>query len=272
MRILVTHPGRHGDVLWSLPAIRALFEATHAQIDVATSPKYAGLVALIAAQPYVHHAFAIPDWAIEESAPITPREPPGLDASDYDQVYHLGYKGWPLQPLPYEAFGLLLEQTAHLQGLTLDLQRPWITVPLTGELDLSVVYGWSDEHFELKYGVTELVKYRLLTERGHVIHPLESRWAHEAPPFTPEGWGTSAQWIARTRVFLGCCSALHVLACALGIPCVIMEPAEARWNPIFWPFGKVGPQVTLVLGNDGQPTFDARAVAHEIRRALAGGA
>jgi hypothetical protein len=70
-------------------------------------------------------------------------------------------------------------------------------------------------------------------------------------------------------VFLGDCSAWHVLAMAMGIPVVLVEPLEARWNPIFYPLGMDGPQVTMVRGNDGNPTFDARHVADALTRALA---
>ena len=43
-----------------------------------------------------------------------------------------------------------------------------------------------------------------------------------------------------------------------------MEPNPQRHNDVFWPLGKTGPQVTQVLGGDGQWTFDARHVAEAI--------
>jgi hypothetical protein len=76
----------------------------------------------------------------------------------------------------------------------------------------------------------------------------------------PWSWEHAAAWISRAAVFLGDCSALHVLACAIGTPCVLMEPNEARHHEIFWPYGKTGPQVTQVLGTDGRWTWDARHV------------
>jgi hypothetical protein len=54
----------------------------------------------------------------------------------------------------------------------------------------------------------------------------------------------------------------------MGKPCVIMEPMTERLNPIFWPLGQDGPQVTLVRGNDRQATFDARHTAETLERVL----
>ena len=77
-------------------------------------------------------------------------------------------------------------------------------------------------------------------------------------------------WIAGAKVLLTDCSALHVLAVALGIPTVIVEPMEARWNTIFYPLGFDGPQVTIVKGLDGQPTFDARHVTETLSKVING--
>ena len=46
-----------------------------------------------------------------------------------------------------------------------------------------------------------------------------------------------------------------------------MEPNPQRHATVFYPYGKTG-RVRLVTGNDGQPTFDARAVRHAIQEAL----
>ena len=72
-------------------------------------------------------------------------------------------------------------------------------------------------------------------------------------------WVDAAAKIKKAKFFLGCCSALHVLACALGKSVVMVEPNAARHNPIFDPYGKTG-RVHLVCGNDGLPTHDSRHV------------
>jgi hypothetical protein len=97
-----------------------------------------------------------------------------------------------------------------------------------------------------------------------------SRWQTEAWHGITS-WETAAGLIASSQLFLGCCSALHVLACGLGVPVVLMEPNPHRHHVNFYPYGTEGPRVTLVRGNDGQPTFDARHVLDAVRAGLARG-
>lgn len=77
-------------------------------------------------------------------------------------------------------------------------------------------------------------------------------------------WERAASTLARAKVALCDCSALHVLAVAVGTPVVVMEPNPHRWNRIFWPLGRSGPQVYGVDGNDGQPSFDSRHTADRV--------
>jgi hypothetical protein len=135
--------------------------------------------------------------------------------------------------------------------------------------------GFSDEHFELKYGLTTLIK-KALPPHWHTPQPMRTQWKVLAAPksrwYREAGaavstWEQAAAQIGQGTIFVGCNSALHVLACALGIPVVMMEPSEARWNPIFYPYGTTE-RVRLVTGNDGRPTFDARHVRDAIEETL----
>ena len=271
MQILVTFPGKFGDILWALPSVRALAEATGASIDLAVAPPYASLCPLIEAQPYVGRAFAIPDWAVVETAPMTPWQAPKVEG--YDAQIDLGYRGWPDCPLPVYTFNRLRAEAcwAGIAESALELGRPWLCLPLTLPVDgmdvADLSIGFSDEHFELKLGITALVTEAAhVSTRGAIAAP-GSRWATEGHQRAAT-WIEAARYIRTSTVFLGCCSALHVVAVALGVPVVMMEPASARHNDIFFPLGKQGPPVTLVLGNDGLPTWDARAVAAAVRLAL----
>ena len=281
MQILVTFPGKFGDILWALPSVRALAEATGASIDLAVAPPYASLCPLIEAQPYVGRAFAIPDWAVVETAPMTPWQAPKVEG--YDAQIDLGYRGWPDQPLAQYTFARLRAEAcwAAIAESALELGRPWITAPfdvvdgeICDEKELGVTVGFSDDHFELKYGLYQLVlgewDYAALHPTNHVVlAPQGSRWHREGGTH-PSTWYQAAVDIAQSHVFFGCCSALHVVAVALGVPVVMMEPASARHNDIFFPLGTQGPQVTLVTGVDQLPTWDARHVADAVRQALEG--
>lgn len=286
MNLLCTHPGRHGDLLWALPTIRALAEKYGEPATLLISAKYGsdGFLDLLNQQPYLA-AIRATDWQIEESAPIHPRIPPTLPPAD--RIFHLGYTGWPSQSLPHETALIAYRQLVDYgeTRFDIDLDRPWITHREQGR-GQEIAIGFSDEYFELKYGLCELLDLQWATDMQWDVcdhcgqdRPSDqlaywpsarpgSRWETEAR-CRPASWIEAAQTIAQAQVFLGCNSALHVLAVGLGKPCVIMEPNPQRWNDIFWPLGKTG-RVRLVLGGDGLPTFDARHTADTLREVLRG--
>lgn len=270
MKILATHPGRYGDILWALPTIRALCYTHQASIDLLLSPRYsdASFCRLLERQLYVGKVLVANDWEIRETAPITPREPDSLP-SGYDHIVHLGYQGWPRQTLPFEIYRSAGEQ-APLDW-PLNLQTPWLAPPY--QLPTTrIAAGFSDEHFELKFGLYWLLREHFLTEENlteRVIVNVSGgpRWSSETC-IAKKDWESVASFIAPAQVFVGCCSALHVLACGLGTPVVCVEPAPARHHDIFYPFGKASDRVRLVLGSDGLPTVDSRHVCDTIEFAL----
>jgi len=231
---------------------------------------------LFRAQPYLGQVLIGEDWFPTDTDPVNQRRPPPTHKYDtlydgYDHVFHCGFRGWPQRALPFETLDTF---NGHKQDLIdplldseLDLGTPWVTVTgftEYGRPDIAV--GFSDDHFELKYGLSRLVLHGQRLGSARVIGS-SSRWHTEALE-APKSWDQSAGILHASKVFLGCNSGLHVLACAIGKPVVMMEPSEARWNPIFFPLGTTGSQVTLVLGNDGKPTWDARHVADTLQRVL----
>jgi hypothetical protein len=258
-RILVTHNGRYGDLIWALPPVRAISQRLGEPVDLVIPGEFASIVPLLQQQPYLSQVWSDGYWA--QGQALWPYI--GGLAPEYEAVVELGYRGWP-EP---DCVRHTLETADRAFGWNLtweelDLETPWITTPTPAPpTGIPFTAGFSETWFELKYGLCTL-----LARQG--LRPClvgdSGRWQSEARA-TATSWQASAILIQQSQVFLGCCSALHVLACAVGTPVVLMEPMEARWNPVFYPFGKVGPQVTLVTGNDGLPTFDARAVADALR-------
>jgi hypothetical protein len=274
MSILCTFPGRAGDLFWALPTIRALSRRVDAPIDLQICGEFGGLVPLLQRQPYLGYVRADLRWGMSEGW-----EAPPLDrAAYYDHIFHLGYHRWPELALPFETLhtfnGYKQDLIDPLLESELALQTPWIQV--SGPYPPSeVVCGFSECHFELKVGLVTLLETALPGVPLLVLtHNAQTRWTRERPhggyPLHGGPWLEEAGVIRNSSVFLGCNSGLHALAVALGIPVVMVEPMEARWNPIFFPLGTTGPQVTLVTGNDHQPTFDARHVADALRHALEG--
>ena len=268
MKILVSFPGRAGDIIWMLPTARAIAEAYDTPVDLQLAGEFAGLRPLLAQQPYLGQVSADPRWGMEGSPAPVPFDL-GLP---HDRVFPLDYRGWPEWPLPLCPYTVAQSACAAdgVQLGPLDLLRPWITLVAPPEIwAVDIAVGFTEAWFELKLGLLTEVNYSL-QEALVQLTPPGSRWVG-VPGYIPvEGcdWLYAAATIQRAQVFFGDCSALHVLAVALGKRCILMEPMEARHNEIFYPLGKTGPQVTLVTGNDGLPTFDARHCIDALRKAL----
>jgi hypothetical protein len=271
MSILCTFPGRHGDLFWALPTVRAISEQAGEPVDLQICGEFAGLIPLLEAQPYLARIVADSAWGIGAGW-----QPPNREdvISPYAATYHLGYRRWPELPLPEETYTLAAHEMTTLLA-PLDLGRPWIQTPKRHSQDWfyhrrthwKIAVGFTECWFELKYGLMKLV------EEHDIDWHLEScmgggRWFTEAGEGS-HNWVEAAELISQADLLLGDCSALHVLAVGMGVPVVMVEPMEARWNPIFYPCGKAGGQVTLVIGGDGQPTFDARHTCDTLEARLA---
>ena len=279
MRVLCTFPGRNGDVIWQLPLLRAISRRIGQPVDLQIAGEFAPIAELLRLQPYLGMVRVDPDWPIEHRMPPTHH----LDWG-YDATIHLGYRGWPLPDLVrhtletcgQQRWSVVAEvfENRPVTWEELDLSTPWITNLPAHSYRPPFVVGFSETHFELKYGLVELLQRKPHFYTARVLPPMvigasNPRWEQEAG-YAPTSWIESAQWIANAPVFLGCCSALHVLAVAIGTPVILMEPMESRHNPIFYPLGMAGPQVRMVLGNDGKPTHDARHVRDALREGIRG--
>lgn len=266
MTLHLTFPGRAGDLLWALPSMRAISDAHGGlPLDLSICGEFKTIIPLLkAGAPYLGKITALDAWPLvpprEWEAPITPQ--------DGVRLIHLGYRGWPHTDLPHCVYEQILKEYPDLPIAPLDLDRPWITVtPDPFVLPSEVVMGWTETWFELKVGLIQLLDQRKDLVPFLLLPTPGSRWVTELG-YRPMEWLETAQRIHLASVFLGDCSALHVLAVAIGRPCVLVEPMQDRWNPIFWPFGMNGPRVTCVKGHDGQPTHDARHTAEALQQAL----
>lgn len=289
-KILCTFPGKHGDILWALPTIREISRVAGEPVDLMIGAQFARMVGLLDRQSYLCTVWAEQDWVIQDTAPASPRIPPGvgrLEGWSYAKIYHLGYPGWPALPLPAQT----MLTAADLDALPTPLAPyidPWITPyreiaasEIQDHPRSGIYFGWTDEWLELKLGVMVLLQQGLeragIDLRAAMHTHSTSRWVTELLP-APQAGGWAASWIetaqeiASCQLYVGCLSAQWVLANALGIPCVVVEPNPHRHNPIFWwpgPTEKDGqPRNTMVLGNDGKPTFDARAVVTAVKQQL----
>lgn len=303
MQVLCTMPGKYGDILWSLPTVRAIAQHIGRPVDLMVSSAYSNICPLIERQSYINRCVANLEWIERPDggpAPFTPYRPDrpaAVDAADtkiffpadnagniigdYDRIIHLGYQRWPQNQLAYEIYLSAVGQWGFALTESLELDVPWIAVSpaknipdtFAGDTDppvppLDVLVCWSEEWAELKAGVTGAVSYALHPAYSTtVVRPRHSRY-YEWPmglSLDDATWEQTATWMAKAPVVLTCLSSQWVLANALGRQVVVMEPSEARHNPIFF---YDAPRNHLVLGNDDKPTFDARAVVTAVKARL----
>jgi hypothetical protein len=264
--IWCTFPGRAGDLLWALPTVRAISQALGEPVSLQIAGEFASMIPLLETQPYLVQVYADPRWSL--TPPDEWKAPPIGNYSD-QIVFHLGYRGWPTTTLPHFVYNSVQENNPHLNLPPLDLQTPWIvppTPPLKGFKPPPLIAWFSDEWVELKAGVV-----LSLSPYMAILCPHGSRWMEweqDNYDIIECDWLEAAQWVKDAKVVLACCSAPHVLAVAMGKPVVMLEPSQARHNEIFYPLGKTGPQVTLVTGSDGLPTFDSRAIRKALEEKL----
>jgi hypothetical protein len=270
--MIVTHPGRFGDLLWALPTVRALAKVhgpvdLHLPVDPANTTPMVDIAPLLRLQPYIRAVIVRQDWSIEQDAPRRPTEPPDTDG------VHLGYPEWPTAPLPF--------YSAMLGGFhPADVDfSPWITVNHPAP-PIPICCMWTDRWFELKFGLTKLLNRRPLPAMWYGTSG-GSRFQSEAG-WIPTTILNLAERFASADVVLTDCSMAHVLAAGLGKTVVVVEPETARHHWVFWPGAYInantghwrqgyhlfGRLIFPVIGGDGKPTFDARHTFDAIQERL----
>jgi hypothetical protein len=269
-RTLCSFPGRAGDLLWCCACLREISATVGEPVDLQVCGEFDSLSPLLEQQPYIGTVYASEAWTMDQGwAGAQAARPPNARLQ-YDRIWDLGYRRWPELPLPQEIWQTSLVEREWVSPL--DLTRPWLRVDRPRQ-HARIAVGWTECWFELKLGLHVVLQDHFGTAaRLLQLCPPGSRWETEvssAISVHPCGLLEAARIIRAADVFLGDCSALHVLAVGLGVPVILCEPMEARWDRIFYPLGKTGPQVTLVHGTDDRPTFDARHVCDALDAALA---
>ncbi|MCP4151009.1 MAG: glycosyltransferase family 9 protein, partial [bacterium] len=91
MKLLVTCPGKMGDLLYSLPLVMQLKKKFACDVYLSTSTYCAPVINLLNAQPYIKKAFIDPGYRIAHTEfcvqPWRMSEPSG-----YDKIFHLGLR------------------------------------------------------------------------------------------------------------------------------------------------------------------------------------
>lgn len=212
--ILLTFSGKHGDILWALPAARAMAE-TGAEIDFAVMPRYHAVLPLIGRQPYIRRAFAIDGWHQEhDGCGAWPRVPPTVPEG-YDAVHHLTYIGPPQEPLAVTTMRQL-SSTGAIEYR--EPSFPFIHSESTPEENL-IAYAFNGQFTQ--------EKERMLRWLRSMVP--KARWENVATL----SFDQAADKIHAARFFFGCRSANYVVACGLGKRVLTIEHDPGRRHHIF---------------------------------------
>ena len=268
LRLTISHAGKYGDLIWSLPAIRAAARALGTHVRLWLPESLSSIAPLLKRQTYIADVILDPAWKVLDTAPVTPWLPPVVSGSAEEPVIHLGHREWPTDILPIYTMSLLQQQWKPAWGPMprLRLEEPWIASSCR-LARYNIMATYSDAWIELKYGVTAAVATKLGREIT-ILHASNSRW-DEFPEtdrlvtFRERNWLDAADELASAELALGSLSALSVLAAAVGTPRVLFEPNEHAHHPIFQHW-----DTPLVGGIDGKPTWDSRHVADAVKAKL----
>lgn len=239
-RRLCTHPGKYGDILWSLLVAREFALQDGAPVDFAIRSPYEPLLPLLRMQRYIGQAFVIPNWS-SWGSPYgdQPFESPEFPCrEEYDIINDLGYRRHPGCPL---AQAMAEEQ--HIQLTHLD--EPWIEVTSESEIKSNsdqVAMGFGETMYE------KSMFLRFLAMRLPAIKFLDVEEMN---------WVEACHTIKTSLCFLGSRSSNSVLAFGLGKPMIIFEPAGPRNKPCF--AAPPSSPSAIIGGNDIQVRLPCQA-------------
>lgn len=217
-RTLITMPGKFGDLLWTLPAVRQLARGEPSgSVDFAMMPKYSEVLRLLRMQRFIGNAYQLDGWVEEHDwCGAQPMIPPSIPAG-YERVFNLGYKEAPAEPLYLEAYKQL--------GLAPVLPLvPFIEVPPGTKKRKLISYSFNGQDLE-----TESRWVETIVSRFPGIEFVDtSRLRFEL----------AAVAIAESLIFFGCRSSNYVIAHGVGTRIVTLETIPGRRHVRFsFPWG-----------------------------------
>lgn len=207
-KYLTSFPGRAGDILWSLPTVRAIARLVGGPVDFCCMPQYKGLLPLLQYQSYIDKAFVVDDWALVDSIlGDQPWKPPARVEVGYEKVWHLGFRQPPDLPL--------IDFHAGQAGVKLERPvLPFIEVPEPAEPTGSEKYiacCFNPGYKEKKD------RFRAVFNPGiKIVDTAELPWLE------------AATVIKYAVCFVGCRSSNAVLAHGVNQPVIIYEPDRLR--------------------------------------------
>ena len=217
MTIAVSHPGKIGDALYSLPTVRYLCELHGTRADFYTSSYCEPLRRLLEAQDCIERVIVPEDYKIENGFQgIQPWNMP-IPEAGYERVYQLGFQAEPDRPLPDYIASTVgapsgLPIAYHYQEQP-TLDRPYLVLAPGKDL-----------------------RYRRLFSELIALSPIDVAVIGTKDEFFGAGLDCTGldildtlPWIANSSGFIGCMSSPLVLANGFPIHKVVVDDGST-WD------------------------------------------
>jgi SAM-dependent methyltransferase len=204
-KLAMTHPGKMGDVIYTLPTIRWLCEKYNRKADFWTSSYCAPLKRLFEHQPYIDKLFVSPSYVVQNfCCGGQPWMVPVPNPQQYHEVFQLGFRTFPNNIPDYIAnlvggpAGLPIKYE-YPDIPTLD--EPYVVIAPRGEHRWAPLIG-------------NLAKKCQIVQLGSAADKVTSQGIDK----TGLDFLETTTWIAKSKAFIGCQSSQLVLAEGFNIP------------------------------------------------------
>lgn len=216
--IALSFGGKRGDILWSLPTARELAKK-YGPVDFYVMDHFNSVCELISIQPYINECSPLENWIVNPHEACQPWEAPV--PKEYDQIFHLGYRWYPQEPLIHMALH-------HAPGIVLqEPVLPFLTVE--PNYDFEIALGFSVYyHGPTLDGIMPNLFIDQYISKIKEVYPNIS-WINLSNVPLKE----AAEYIAGAKLFLGDKSLLHVVAHGLDKFVIEAESNGERRAPTF---------------------------------------
>lgn len=214
--IAVSHPGKHGDALYALPAAKRLSEVMGMKVDFYSSDYCLPLKPLIEFQSYINAFYVAPNYKIERmDMGCQPYYVP-IDRYVYKRVDHLGFRRVPDQAI--HRFIAAEAGIGDVADPTYEVPE-WYNPPYK---DYLVLATRGDTTYKgLFQDIIDQSPLPVMLIGGAGEHKFFSTSGKKVIVRTGEDYLMTAAMIAKSRGFIGIMSSQLVLANGFNIPKVI---------------------------------------------------
>ncbi len=239
-----THPGKVGDLLYSLPTVKHICQIKNEMADFYTSNYcYPIVKALLERQSYINHVYLSQTYVIEGmDMGVRPWLVP-VDLSQYETTYHLGFRTPPDKALPQfiaSSVGVTWNGKIEYEFDPLPtLDEPYIVLAPRGESSYKPVF--------LDVIRKSPIKVIVIGSYSDYIGEGENRCGLDLLNTLP--------WIANSRGFVGLMSSQLVLANGFDLPKVAPHDGKhwdmnhvIKTDTNFYPINPTAEQILGLLG------------------------